>query len=383
MRLRALGIFSWSVLLTLGSERAFATPQLARQYRRDCSFCHVAPPRLNERGLAFLIRGYRADPLGFAEPAKTIPLAVWNTFDLERRHTADLTKGFPGRIELISVGGVGRTRVAYFAEWRVLSQGIGGNRRLLDRSGRFEDLFVRIPLSAGNALAVTAGQFRALTQVDVSQRLGLSEPLVFSSSLSALVRSPRVRLTSLRAFSPSGRQPAVRVEYQRTASTSTNGWYSAATLPVTGELTVPFTSAASFEFEARPKGLFVETYRRWGLSSLGGHAFFDARRRMGSVVAAHEVGRMALVGALGVFASPGTTDARFSVGGEYTFSRTIVGGVRIDDRTARGQAPALLLYANGHLSFGPEAFRQAVRLQVEQRVQRRNHITTVALSHIF
>lgn len=360
---------------------SWATPQKARQYRVDCSHCHVAPPRLNARGLALLSAGYRPDEVELPSSGSTLPLAIWNTFDVERRHSSELTKGFPSRVELISFGSKGR--LSYFAEWRALSRSVGGNRRLLDRSGRFEDLFVRIPLDTGNRVAVTAGQFRTLTQVDVSLRLSLSEPLAFSSSLPAVVRSSRARLTSLRAFSPSGRQPGIRVEYQRTRLATADGWYSSVTLPLTGEFTVPFTEAASFEIEARPKGVFAETYRRWGLSSLGGHAFLGNRRRLGSVVATHEVGRFALLGTVGVFTSPGSTDARFSLGGEYTIVSALVGGVRVDDRTAPGQRPALLLYGNVHVPVGPIAFRQALRLQVEQRVQRPNHVTSIALSHIF
>jgi hypothetical protein len=184
---------------------AEATPQFARTYRVDCSYCHTAPPRLNERGLRFVAAGYRLDG---DERSPTIPLAVWNTVDLEWRHSSDLVKGFPSRVELISAGPVGRG--AYFAEWRALSQSIGGNGRLLNRSGRFEDLYLRAPLTSGGALSVTAGQFRTLAQVDVSLRLSLSEPLVFSSSVPGR-RAADPRLTSLRAFSASGRQPAVRV----------------------------------------------------------------------------------------------------------------------------------------------------------------------------
>jgi hypothetical protein len=184
---------------------AEATPQFARTYRVDCSYCHTAPHRLNERGLRFVAAGYRLDG---DERSPTIPLAVWNTVDLEWRHSSDLVKGFPSRVELISAGPVGRG--AYFAEWRALSQSIGGNGRLLNRSGRFEDLYLRAPLTSGGALSVTAGQFRTLAQVDVSLRLSLSEPLVFSSSVPGR-RAADPRLTSLRAFSASGRQPAVRV----------------------------------------------------------------------------------------------------------------------------------------------------------------------------
>ena len=373
----------WGCVLALCAvpSLSWATPQMARQYGVDCSHCHVAPPRLNARGLTFLSAGYRADELGLVSSRSTIPLAIWNTFDVERRHSAELTKGFPSRVELISFGSKGR--LSYFAEWRALSQSVGGNRRLLDRSGRFEDLFVRIPLDNGNRFAMTAGQFRGLTQVDVSLRLSLSEPLAFSSSLPAVVRSPRARLTSLRAFSPSGRQPGIRVEYQRTRPGAADGWYSSVTLPVTGELTVPLTDAASFEIEARPKGVFAETYRRWGLNSLGGHVFLGDRRRLASAVVTHELGRFALLGTVGVFTSPGTTDTRFSFGGEYTVASAFIGGVRLDDRTAPGQRPALLLYGNAHAPFGPPAFRQALRLQVEQRVQRLNHVTSIALSHIF
>src|SRR5688500_15319387 len=119
-----------------------ATAQFARTYRVDCSYCHSAPPRLNERGLRFVAAGYRIDG---DERSATIPLAVWNTVDFEWRHSADLEKGFPGRVELISAGAIGQGRASYFAEWRALSQGLGGDGRLLSRSGRFQDLFLRVP----------------------------------------------------------------------------------------------------------------------------------------------------------------------------------------------------------------------------------------------
>ncbi|HUE88192.1 MAG TPA: hypothetical protein VMO26_19125 [Vicinamibacterales bacterium] len=370
-----------AVLLLVAND-VFATPQLARQYRVDCSHCHVAPPRLNARGLAFLISGYEGAEIGTPQP--TVPIALWNTFDLERRHTADLTKGFPGRVELISVGTLPRTRIAYFAEWRAVSYGIGGNRRLLSRAGRFEDLFVRVPVSRGNTAALTVGQFRALTQVDVSLRLSVSEPLAFSSGVPTVGGVGSARLRSLRAFSPSGRQPGVRLEYQRAAGSSPDGWYGTVTLPLTGELTVPIAEAASFEFEARPKGVFGEAYRRWGLSSLGGHVFLGDDRRLGSVVVTHDVQRLSLIGSVGRFNAAGATDTRFSIGGEYTIHQpTLIAGVRVDDRTTAGQTTAVLIYGNVHVPFGPAAFRQALRLQVEQRVQRRNHVTAIALSHVF
>ncbi len=363
-----------------------ATPQFARKYQVDCAYCHVAPPRLNARGLAFLANNYRFEGLRPLPSHSTVPMAVWNTYDVERRHTADLTKGFPSRIELISAGSIGATRAAYFIEWRALSQNIGGNRRLLNRSGRFEDLFVKLPLTPGGSLAMTAGQFRALNQVDVSQRLSLSEPLAFSSSLPSPDAARTSRLTGLRAFSPSGRQPALRLEHQPRAEgrATADGWYTGVTLPLTGELTIPLADAASFEFEASLKGVFAEAYRRNGMSTFGGHAFAGRDRRLGSLVATHDLtSRVALVGSVGRFWTPAAADTRFSVGGEYTVSRFLIGGLRVDHRTAPSVDPALLLYGNVHVPFGRAAFRQALRLQIEQRVQRRNHVTTIGLSHIF
>jgi hypothetical protein len=361
---------------------AEATPQFARTYRVDCSHCHSAPPRLNERGLNFLAAGYR---LPGEARSFTMPLAVWNTADLEWRHSADLVKGFPSRVEIISAGPIGRSRAAYFAEWRALSQSVGGNGRLLNRSGRFEDLFVRTPVTTRGAFFITAGQFRALTQVDVSQRLSLSEPLVFSSSTPG-GRARDARLTSLRAFSASGRQPAVRAEYQlgRTDAPA-DGWFAAATLPLTGELTIPFTDAASFEIEARPKGVFLEAFRRSGLTSVGGHAFIgDVRRRVVTAVVTHDVGnRLAVVAGIGAFHAGNTTDTRFSAGVEATIASRLVGGFRVDHRTRQNRDPAVLLYGNGHLPFGPSSFRQALRLQMEHRIQPANHATVFALSHVF
>lgn len=326
-------LFAW--LFTLIPALSGATPQFARAFRVDCSHCHLAPPRLNERGLRFLAAGYRMD--GTDKRSPTVPLAIWNTVDLEWRHSADFIRGFPSRVEVVSAGPIGR-RASYFAEWRALSQSLGGNGRLLNRSGRFEDLFLRTPVTPGGALSVTAGQFRTLTQVDVSLRLSLSEPLVFSSSVPGR-RAADARLTSLRGFSASGRQPAVRVEYQASRTQpSADGWFAAATLPFTGELTIPFTDAASFKFEGRPKGVFLEAFRRSGLTSLGGHAFIGGDgRRLVSGVATHDLGgRLALLAGVGAFRAGGVTNARFSLGGEATLSSRVVGGIRLDHHTGQG-----------------------------------------------
>ncbi len=110
-------------------------------------------------------------------------MAVWNTFDLEYRPAADLLKGFPSRIEIISGGALPKGGLSYFIELRALSQQIGAGNRLLNRSVRFEDAFVNVPFGRSGDLTVTVAQFRALNQIDVSRRFSVSEPLAFSAGL--------------------------------------------------------------------------------------------------------------------------------------------------------------------------------------------------------
>lgn len=374
------------VSFMLGSlDPAWASPQFARQHRVDCSFCHVAPPRLNQQGENFLARGYRLDPSTQVVARRTIPLAVWNTFDVEHRDAANITKGYPSRVEIISGGTVGRTRASYFIELRALSQQLGSGNRLLNRSGRFEDAFVTVPVNGRNSLVVSVGQFRTLNQVDVSRRLSLSEPLAFSASLPDRQSARTARLTSLRAFSPAGRQPGVRLMYQRQrGANAADGWYAGVTVPLAGELTLPFTDAASFEFEARPKGLFTETYYRVGLTSVGGHVFIGDARGLGHIVVTSDLTpQWSFLGAIGFERPRGVSAARYNVGGEYVFSQHLIAGTRIDHRTSAQRDPAVLVYLNGHLPFGPSAFRQALRLQFEQTLQADNLRTAMAVSHIF
>jgi hypothetical protein len=359
-----------------------ATTQFARKYRKDCSFCHLAPPLLNATGEAFLARGYRM-PNEMAPMAshKTAPVAIWSTADYERR--AATNKAFASRVEIISAGPIGRTRAAYFAEWRLLSQQIASGNTLTNRSGRFEDLFVTTPVG-GTRLSVTVGQFRATSQVDVSRRLSISEPQVFSAGLPGQTAStPRV--TGLRAFAPSGRQPAMRVMWQQAiADRPSDGWYAGATVVFPGELTIPFTDAASFEVEGTPKGVVLELYRRSGISSFGGNAFVGDDRQLAMAVGAFNVGpRVVVTAAAGVSTVGVATDSRYSLQGELFFHRLLSAAARLEDRTGVGRRAAGVLTLNAHVPFGPDWFRQAMRLQVEQRISANDHRTLVALSHVF
>jgi hypothetical protein len=134
----------------------------------------------------------------------------------------------------------------------------------------------------------------------------------------------------------------------------------------------------------RPKGLFAETYYRAGLTSVGGHVFVGDDRGLGHLVVTSDVTpRWSFLGALGFDRAVGVSATRYSVGGEYLFSRYVIGGTRVDNRTGPQRDPAVFVYVNGHLPFGPSLFRQSLRLQFEQTLQANNLRTVAAVSHIF
>ena len=361
-----------------------AMPQFARQYKKDCSYCHLAPPVLNLRGEIFLANGYRLADAATPVPShRTVPVSAWNTMDYERRYDSTTNRGFLGRVELISAGPIGKSGAAYFAEWRLVSQQIASGNTLLDRSGRFEDLFVTTPIGR-SSISVTGGQFRAMSQVDVSRRLSISEPQVFNASLPGKPAST-TRETALRAFSPAGRQPGVRVMWHRPEGDRRgDGWYAGGALLFPGELTIPMTDAASFEVEGTPKGVLLETYRRSGLGSIGGHVFLGDDRQLALGVGVFAIDPKVIVTAAGgVEASGDSTEARVSLQTEFFFHRAMSVAGRVEDRTGTGRRVAGVLTFNAHLPFGPDWFRQAFRLQVEQRIQTGDRRTQIALSHVF
>jgi hypothetical protein len=373
-----------ALVLAAAAVRLDATPQFARKYQRDCSYCHLAPPVLNAVGEDFLARGYRLrEALTPVSSHETIPASVWSTVDYERRADSTTDRWFPGRVELISAGPIGNSRAAYFVEWRLVSQQIASGNTLLNRSGRFEDLFVTTPIGR-SPIAVTVGQFRAIAQVDVSRRLSISEPQVFSASLPGRA-APSSRMTGLRAFSPAGRQPAVRVMWQQQGQDRpADGWSAGATVLFPGELTIPFSDGASFEIEGTPKGVVLESFRRAGMRSIGGHVFLGDDRELAMAVGAFNVGsRLIVTTAGGVETLGETTRGRFGLQTEVFLNPLLAVAARLEDRTGTGQRVAGVLSFNVHLPFGPERLRQALRVQVEQRLQMDEHRTLIAVSHVF
>lgn len=251
--------------------------------------------------------------------------------------------------------------MSYFVEWRALSQEFLSDMAVRDRSGRFEDLFVAFDVGANAHIQL--GQFRALSQIDVSRRLNLSEPLAFSTSLAG-EPDPDPRIQSLRGFSPSGRAPSVR------GSMEFGDWTGVVTVPFPGEFSLPLSrearTTASFEFEGEPKGVFVEAYRRQGTASVGVNAFVGNNdRKMFGVAGQHQVGDVWLEGGVARAEVGDVRDWRYSLGADWIPMHELAAGMRVDFRDAPGQDPVFVPF----LSLFRQIDKQAVKLTFEGRIQ--------------
>ncbi len=354
---------------------ATAIPYFARKYGVACSQCHVAPPKLNAVGEAFLARGYVLPGL---EARGTWPLALWLSSRSEALPGVASVRNYFNRVEAISGGRIVAPWLSYFVEWRAVSLETRADGSLRDRSGRFEDLFLVATAGRGEA---TMGQFRLIGQVDVSRRLGLNEPLLLASSLAGSSGSTP-RETSLRAFSPAGRSPAARVAYN--APIGAWRWTTSAAVPVPGEFSLPLTREArreaSNELEWDPKGVVVESFARRGLHSVGAHVFYDrADRWLAHALTTGQRGPLHWTAIAGVARQGAPTRARWSVEAEYLRWSIAGAGGRVEDQAGDGRNPAVLLYLNAHFP----GTRYTVRLTMEQRIQRDRGATLVELGTAF
>ena len=358
-------------------------PYFARKYRVACSQCHVAPPKLNAFGEAFLAGGYQMPSL---VPNRTWPFAIWVSGRSDSRppgSTEDDVRAYLNRVEIISGGRVIAPWLTYFVEWRPVSQEGRSDGSLRDRSGRFEDLFLT---ASRGAVELTAGQFRQLGQVDVSRRIGVSEPLVLSASLPGSGAGTS-REVSLRAFSPSGRSPSLRVGLSQETSHAAR-WSTYVALPFSGEFSIPLTSEAkteaSNELELNPKGIFVESFIRSGLTSIGAHVFYDSDpdRYLANAVTTGSYRDLHWTGILGVARSGEVTRGRWSIEGEV-FPRRLTGflglGGRVEDQGGDGVEHAVIPYINAHFP----GTRYTIRLTLERRLQRDRNATFLEIGTIF
>jgi hypothetical protein len=366
-----------SLMLPVPSE---GIPLFARKYNVTCQTCHVSPPKLNAFGEAFRQGGYRMP--GRTRANRTVPLAVWVSGRSDSPVTqqdVNQIKTYLNRIEVISAGNAGTSWLSYFVEWRPLSFDVRGDGTLRDRSGRFEDIFLT---ASSGRFSVTAGQFRQIDQVDVSLRPGLSEPIALSASLAGSGNGSS-RQRSLRGFSPSGRSPSVRLAMTEPLR---DNWYltGSIALPLPGELSIPLTKEArieaSNEIEAELKGVVVESFAHRGLTSFGGHVFYDhSDRYLANAVAAGSHGAFHWTGVLGMEKQFGNANSRWSMeGGYYPHYFFGVGG-RVENRGGDNAPVAFLPYLNAHFPGS----KYTVRLTLEQRFQKDRGLTMLELGVIF
>lgn len=374
-----------AVLAVPGTESLSAEeiPYFARKYRVACTQCHVAPPKLNAFGEAFVAAGYDMPSL---QANRTWPFAVWVSGRSDSRppgFTQDDVRAYLNRVEIISGGRVIAPWLTYFVEWRPVSQEGRSDGSLRDRSGRFEDLFLT---ASRDAVDLTVGQFRQVTQVDVSRRIGVSEPLLLSASLPGSGTGTS-REVGLRAFSPSGRSPSLRMGLHRETLGAAR-WSTYVALPFSGEFSIPLTreakTEASNELELNPKGIFVESFFRAGLTSIGAHLFYDPDpdRYLANAVTTGSYRDLHWTGILGVAKSGDVTRGRWSVEGEIFPARLngFLGfGGRMEDQGGDAVGRAFIPYVNAHFP----ATRYTIRLTLERRLQRDRNATLLEIGTVF
>lgn len=369
------------LLLPAVPRMAEAIPLFARKYRVACAQCHVSPPKLNAFGEAFIAAGY--DNPGLTA-RRTWPFALWISGRSESLSglpddVADRLRAYMNRVEVISGGKAGAPWLSYFIEWRPLSVESRGNGTLRDRSGRFEDLF--LTASRGSA-ELTVGQFRQIGQVDVSRRLGLSEPVLLGGSLAGAPGGSS-REVSLRGFAPAGRSPALRAAWNAPLAGGWR-WTTAAGLPVPGEFSIPLNDEAkvqaSNEIEWRSKGVILESFVRRGLLSFGGHAFYDdSDRYLANAIGTGSMRAFYWTGIAGAAKRGGILAGQWSLEGEFLPNSFFGLGARVEDRAADGSEVAYLPYVNAHFP----GTRYTFRLTVERRIQQGRNATFVELGTVF
>lgn len=366
--------------ISLAEAGGRAIPYFARKYGASCATCHVTPPKLNDVGEEFLARGYRF-PTNRPE-SRTIPAALWISTRGDWLPGSAENVPHVNRVELISGGPLfGETR-SYFVEWRAVSLEARADGSLRDRSGRFEDLFVAQGLWRDGLLVL--GQFRMLTQVDVTRRLSLSEPAALSTSLAG-DPATTPRLTSLRAFSQAGRSPGVRLQIHLAAerASAADGWYVLTNVPFPGEFSIPLTREArqnaSFELEGRPKGVFLESYYRRSLNTVGLHAFVGDDRWLAGGIGTLQRGPWFSTLAF-TLAHRGESLGRWTWDNEWIPNPRVAFGLRVEDRAGDGLDPAVAPYGSAHWP----GTRYTLRLTVEHRAQHgRRAATAVELGTVF
>ena len=168
---------------------------------------------------------------------------------------------------------------------------------------------------------------------------------------------------------------------------ASDGLYFFGTVPFVGELSVPLTSEAhteaSFELHGEVKGVFLETFYRQELSSIGMHAFIDNDRYLLTGVGIYNYENLFITAGVGVDDGEGR-DERIRASGEFEYllardccDRFRPGvGFRIEDISE--SEPRYIPY---FIVAGPNE-DHTFFVQFQYRIQEDNNVFTLDISAV-
>ena len=162
------------------------------------------------------------------------------------------------------------------------------------------------------------------------------------------------------------------------------------TVPFVGELSVPLTSKArdeaSFELRGEPKGVFLETFYRKGLNSIGLHSFIGDDRWLVTGVGTLHLDKFYFTGGIGVDdRRDDSPRVRSSLELEYLYARDIDDlfrpgvGFRVEHVSNTGRDPAYIPY---FVLTGPNKHHTFL-MQIQYRAQKDNEGFFVNFSLVF
>ncbi len=325
---RLMVMVPFIIAAALLASSAWAVPHWARQYDVSCTMCHLTVPKLNTTGLGFQANGFRFDGLDIVDE-ETIDFSLLLQGRYTDRDSAGWNDTYLREVEIIGAAPINKRGGYYFAEWLPFNNSRRGDGSTRVRNGRFEDLYFRTPICLDDNLSLTAGQFRAGSQVDVSQRLSISTPLAFDAKVGA--------------FSYASRSPSLSFSYfdGDSGGSPIRGWTHNVVIPFRGELA--FND--DFELGSRPEGVFMESYRRSGLKSYGCYSFIGEGQTLFGGVAQNNCGQKSFQ-TLNVGWSTGDDALRLSFEEEYMFSEHFALGARYDHHGGATDRDAGIFYAN-------------------------------------
>jgi hypothetical protein len=327
----------YAVISVASIGSGMGTPQFARQTKLPCSACHSHVPLLNEFGQKFYANGFRLDKSH--KTYDTVPL--WATFSAQGATTPG-SKTVPisyDDSEIASYGAFQPEGLLYHFEFfpttnNVAAYGIK---------------------SFGSHFAVSAGNINTMSQYDPGLDITLSTPVY-------LAPAPTGPNNSLQGpFSPGGSLMGVRLSGSTdSALPYGQGWQVAATVPFSNEI----GNAPGFDTTEMARGVYLETFHRQGMNSIGLNSFAgeDGRHYYGAVVQ-QKVGSMFFEGGGGYANGFGDQTHVYSLSADWvpTFDKALA--FRVDSQ-------------DGVLSFVPTAswelarHHSALRLVVESVLSR-------------